>query len=274
MSILEKAFRHMIFTPERIGAIGEEKVSSTLAWSNFFGIKGCQLRNVYIPRQKGGTTEIDLLYITRKGIYVIESKNYTGYIFGSETNSHWTSTLYAGKDFIGRKRVEKHTFYNPVWQNRTHMNYLQKYLNADIPMLSVIVFSDRCQLKSIDVTAEHVIICQQRDLPRVIRHTWQNSPDILTEEDVSAIYHCLLPLTDVDAAVKARHVEDIHRRFSENGLCPVCGGKLVLRTARQGANAGKQFWGCSNYPKCKYTKACCCSHGNNFSASHTWEDSE
>jgi predicted RNA-binding Zn-ribbon protein involved in translation (DUF1610 family) len=33
--------------------------------------------------------------------------------------------------------------------------------------------------------------------------------------------------------------------------CPKCGGEMVLRTAKSGANAGNQFWGCSNYPQCK-----------------------
>ena len=36
--------------------------------------------------------------------------------------------------------------------------------------------------------------------------------------------------------------------------CPFCGGKLVLRTARKGARTGKQFYGCSNYPKCGYIR--------------------
>jgi restriction system protein len=35
--------------------------------------------------------------------------------------------------------------------------------------------------------------------------------------------------------------------------CPRCGASMVLRTARQGANAGGQFWGCSTYPKCRGT---------------------
>ena len=35
-------------------------------------------------------------------------------------------------------------------------------------------------------------------------------------------------------------------------ICPICGGELVLRTARRGANAGKQFYGCSSFPKCRY----------------------
>ena len=37
-------------------------------------------------------------------------------------------------------------------------------------------------------------------------------------------------------------------------ICPNCGGKLVLRTARKGDNAGKQFYGCGNFPKCRYIK--------------------
>lgn len=36
-------------------------------------------------------------------------------------------------------------------------------------------------------------------------------------------------------------------------LCPKCGAKLVIRTAQKGANAGKQFYGCSSFPKCKFT---------------------
>lgn len=33
--------------------------------------------------------------------------------------------------------------------------------------------------------------------------------------------------------------------------CPKCGGSMLLRTAKSGANAGGQFWGCANYPKCR-----------------------
>jgi hypothetical protein len=38
--------------------------------------------------------------------------------------------------------------------------------------------------------------------------------------------------------------------------CPRCGGELVLRMAKKGTNAGKQFWGCSNFAKtyCNYVR--------------------
>ena len=37
-------------------------------------------------------------------------------------------------------------------------------------------------------------------------------------------------------------------------ICPRCGSKLVLRTAKKGDNAGNQFYGCSTFPKCRYIK--------------------
>ena len=40
-----------------------------------------------------------------------------------------------------------------------------------------------------------------------------------------------------------------------SSTCPKCGGNLVLRTAKNGPNAGANFWGCSAFPKCRYTKA-------------------
>lgn len=41
---------------------------------------------------------------------------------------------------------------------------------------------------------------------------------------------------------------------ASNPLCPRCESPMVLRTARHGANAGEQFWGCSTYPKCQGTR--------------------
>ena len=42
-------------------------------------------------------------------------------------------------------------------------------------------------------------------------------------------------------------------RLNEN-VCPHCGAKMVLRTAKKGQNAGEKFWGCSAFPKCRTTK--------------------
>lgn len=43
---------------------------------------------------------------------------------------------------------------------------------------------------------------------------------------------------------------------SKSPLCPKCGGEMVLRTAKRGANQGEKFWGCPNYPQCRGTRKC------------------
>ena len=37
-------------------------------------------------------------------------------------------------------------------------------------------------------------------------------------------------------------------------VCPKCGAQMVLRTGQSGPRKGQKFWGCSNYPACRYTK--------------------
>jgi restriction system protein len=41
---------------------------------------------------------------------------------------------------------------------------------------------------------------------------------------------------------------------SSNPMCPRCGSGMVRRTAHQGLNAGRSFWGCSRFPQCRGTR--------------------
>lgn len=72
------------------GKVGEAYTARELKLLNLLGRKGKVLRNVYIPKDNNETSEIDVLFITQKGIFVIESKNYSGWIFGSEKQYKWT----------------------------------------------------------------------------------------------------------------------------------------------------------------------------------------
>ena len=78
------------------------------------------------------TTEIDVLMLHRTGIYVLESKNYSGWIFGNEKDASWTQTL---------PNKDKNHFYNPVRQNKTHIMWLNEMLGNDMST-SIIVFSE------------------------------------------------------------------------------------------------------------------------------------
>lgn len=84
-------------SPSVKGQISEEFLAHKLDIKKETQYGGKILRNIYVPTPNGNTTEIDVLYITRKGIFVFENKNYAGYIFGNEKNKNWTVTLYAGR---------------------------------------------------------------------------------------------------------------------------------------------------------------------------------
>lgn len=260
------------------------------------------LFNVYVPKENGETAEIDVLMIYRKGIFVFESKNYSGWIFGSENQKNWYQTLPNG-----RGRSHKEHFYNPIMQNRSHIKHLKAFLGEQIPMRSIVVFSDRCTLKSVQIRSENISVINRHNIVSVVSDICNQIPnDLLTDHDVMEIYNKLYPYTQVDEVAKMQHIANINKNLcpqqipkkdetspetaSQNRTetvgeqqnaatidttseasvvddtepaepdhaeqkalkCPKCNGDLILRTATRGKNAGKQFYGCSNYPKCRY----------------------
>ena len=253
-------------SPEARGRQGESNVAHSLERLAFRGINGRILRNVHIPTSENHSVEIDLLYITVKGIIVVESKNYAGYIFGNERNKNWTLTLYGGKNLLGFKKVDKFHFYNPVWQNHTHIKCLKKYLEKDIECLSVIVFSDRGDLNDVTWHSDDTVICQNTDVNSKIKKYWKSTPDCMSEEEVDRTYALLYPLTFVSDEDRERHISQVNNKkygkkvqkpeseLQDTPKCPWCGGDLVIRTAKHGPSAGSQFYGCSNFPECRYTR--------------------
>ena len=222
------------------------------------------LFNCYIPKDDGTTTEIDVIMLHETGIFVFESKNYSGWIFGSENQQTWTQTLPTGNG-----NSQKSHFLNPIIQNKVHIKWLQKYLGEenDLPIYSYIVFSDRCTLKSITLTSGHHNVINRYNILSAVTANVASGKSILSEEEIASLYNKLYPLTQADEAVKIAHVNNIAQKHfanksllcnetitstTEEKICPRCGSKMVLRTASRGENAGKQFWGCSRYPKCRY----------------------
>ena len=67
-----------IFDEKWVGQRGEKLTERELKLVSLFGRKGKTLRNLYVPKDDGTTSEIDVIYITQKGIFVFESKNYSG----------------------------------------------------------------------------------------------------------------------------------------------------------------------------------------------------
>ncbi len=94
--------------------------------------------NVTIPDGEG-TTQIDHIYVSRFGIFVVETKNLSGWIFGQELQPQWTQTIY-------RKKTR---FQNPIRQNFRHLKALESLLHASPSILhGVIVFTGDAEIKT------------------------------------------------------------------------------------------------------------------------------
>lgn len=242
----------LFHSPETKGQLGEDAVARIIYRASRKGFYGKLLQNVYIPKANGGTTEIDILFISIKGIFVFEVKNYAGYVFGSSDRKEWTVTLYAGKTWYGGKNVEKHHFFNPIWQNRGHISNLNRILKYKVPLFSAVVFSDRSELKNVEYDPGDCEIMHTSGVNGYLANMRRYMDDALSEEEVDRIYEKLLPYTTVTRQEKEDHVNRILYEQQNMPKCPYCGSNLVIRTARNGPRAGKQFYGCSNYPKCRY----------------------
>jgi len=189
-----------------IGKYGEKLTERELKWVKLLGRDGKILRNVYLPKGEGSeeTSEVDVIFITQKGIFVFESKNYSGWIFGNERDTLWTATLANG---------DRNKFYNPILQNKTHIKWMREFVGDKIPLFSIIVFSERCELKKITMESMDVEVIQRDQTHATVRDIWDRNPDVLTKEEVTALYEKLYPLTQVSQEVKDKHVERIQEKY-------------------------------------------------------------
>ena len=127
-----------LVNPEEFADTGKvgEQASYRALW---FYFKDKLFRNVYLRDENGKLTEIDLVAVGKKGIYVFESKNYSGTICGSGKYKNWIC-------YIGKKRIN---FYSPILQNYRHIKVLEHNFKdiSDLKFFSIIIFSARCNLK-------------------------------------------------------------------------------------------------------------------------------
>jgi len=182
------------------GWMGETFTEFELMLVKLFGRDGKILRNVYVPKGDGTYSEIDVLYITRKCIFVLESKNYSGWIFGDAFSNKWTVCL---------PKNQRYQFYNPIKQNDSHIKWLSKYLNnSRAKFYSIIVFSDRCELKKVPQLSDIPVI-KRYNLYSAMKNIWETNPDILSTDDVMEIWLKLNDNAHQDASVKKQHIENI-----------------------------------------------------------------
>lgn len=219
------------------GWIGERHVAHILA--RLPKEKYRVINDLLLRTSSGGTTQIDHVVISEYGIFVIETKFYDGRIYGGENSDLWTQNIYGNI----------YQFRNPILQNAGHIKALRHLLEdyGDIPFIPIVAFSRQAELR-ISVVSRVIYWNQVRNVIKLF------DEKCISHASVVGIYNQLLESNLSESKeIRKEHISNI-RSYERNrnialasGKCPRCGGRLILRHGKFGS-----FYGCSNYPRCKF----------------------
>lgn len=225
------------FKPQLKGVIGEQEVATQLY---FLDKSQFKVINDIVLKTGNHITQIDHVVISNYGIFVIETKNYKGWILGGEHSEYWTQVLFNRKEKL----------YNPIRQNLGHIKALQNNLKEfpNLQFKSIVAFSSRATLKVKTIT--DVVYTHQ--INRTIK---SYSGFHLSGDEQERIYQKIHQLNNRGGYNKLEHIESIQKSIRNRQMnnilnrCPYCGNELVIRQGKFG-----HFWGCKTYPKCNFSK--------------------
>ncbi len=217
------------------GNIGERIVANIL--EQIPGNK--RIINDIMLNDNGKSRQIDHIFISNKGVFVIETKNYSGSIYGKETSNEWI-------EYLNKK---KYNFTNPIFQNYAHKQIVSKIINDYNNVISIIVFTKSSKLK---VKSPRNIVINTGQLKSCIL----NQKDRLNDKKIDEYYNIIMNNRITDEEIIRNHNYNVEHYIEyknsliNKNICPRCKtGRLIVREGKYG-----KFIGCSNYPKCKYTK--------------------
>lgn len=199
------------------------------------------IKDVTLPTNDG-TTQVDHIVVSRYGIFVVETKNMKGWIFGSARQKQWTQKIYRHSS----------KFQNPLHQNYKHIKALETLLGCSEEHLhSVIVFIGDSTFK----TEMPPNVTYARGS---IRYIQQFNDVVFSDKDYARLTESInqikLKRGIITDLKHRKHVKEVFTSKASSNQCPRCGSEMVLRETKRGENIGKQFWGCSTFPKCRAVK--------------------
>lgn len=179
------------------------------------------------------TYQIDHIVVSLYGIFVIETKQYNGYITGNKYDKKWV------------RNFGKKTYYytNPIRQNYGHVKAISELLNIDESLLYNIVCVPSMAKLKIEHDGELVrnynILCKIFSYQDVVFYNIDEIVDIINKNNIK------------DKKIRKEHIKNIRKNLVNNNIneCPKCGYPLEEKNGKYG-----KFIGCSNYPHCKYTR--------------------
>ena len=217
------------------GWIGEKKASLNI-WVSLNANVYHRVHDLIIP-SRNGTTQIDHLLVSKYGLFIVETKNRSGWIFGAEDQVKWTQSVFG----------KKYTFQNPLRQTFRQKKVLSEFLDLGEALIhTVVYFVGDCKFKT--------------PMPPIVlrsgfgRYIKRFKTESLSSDEVRRVLKKLNNHVSENKLTKRDHVKSLRERHNSDTTCPKCGSRLVKRTAKRGKMAGSMFLGCENYPKCRFTK--------------------
>ncbi len=181
--------RHL--PPTFRGALGE--IQSSISTKKLDSATYKTLHDVYLPT-KYGSTQIDHIVVSKHGIFVIETKYWSGKLYGSEEADYWKQYL---PGTVNR-------LYNPIKQNAGHVIAVSNITKSLTPLapISIIAVKNAAVLRVRSQTAV-VKIAELAD--EIMRH----QSVVLSQHQVEAIVALLQNANITDAAVRKQHAEQV-----------------------------------------------------------------
>jgi len=220
--------------PHIKGWVGE--VKTQLSQKIFLDSKVYTSFNNFIVQDESGSTQIDHIIVAKYGVFVVETKDWSGWIFGNERDEKWTQNIFGAKT----------RFQNPLRQNHRHRMSLSKYLDiGSEKIMPIIMVWGSCEFKT--KMPGNVILGGYTGCTNYIKGY---SDVIFTDEEVINICSKLKSgKAEMNILSGLRHTQSLKKRYGSDTVCPKCKGNLLKRTGKQGV-----FIGCENFPKCRYTR--------------------
>lgn len=195
-----------------------------------------RFHNLTLP-SSNGTTQIDHILVSQYGIFIVETKNKSGWIFGSEDQSSWTQSIYG----------KKYSFQNPLRQTYRQKKILAQFLSVDESRIhTVIYFVGDCKFKT-QLPSNVIKSGLGSYIKRFTGH-------VLSIDEINRIIRQIEQHSTESALSIDDHLRSLRERHNSNTNCPKCGGVLKLKEAQRGPRTGMKFLGCENYPRCRFTR--------------------
>lgn len=269
--IKEKLEKEIAIT--KAGIIGEENILFELKNSS---IDLVVLHDIFLETKDGRSAQIDFIVVAPKIIYLLETKNLYGNIEINSKGDFIRNMEYGGK-------WHKEGIYSPITQNQRHLEILKDASSENKGFIkeqlfrhyydschkSLIVLSNPKTIVNDKYASKEIkkkVIRADQLVATIIQMEKESKEPSSNKKQMKLIAESILKIESNNRKdyfekyqflEEMRGAEDINLvkdTEPEKLICPKCGSELVLRIAKKGDNAGRKFYGCSNFPKCRYIR--------------------